>query len=84
MPVAARTDSRSHAALRAMPVVFVLIWSTGFIAASSTMPNVPPTTALMAWAIFGEALTAPRLLGMVWAAVGVALVVRALPARLSR
>lgn len=38
----------------------------------------------MAWAIFGEALTVPRLLGMVWTAVGVALVVRALPARLSR
>ena len=67
-----------------MPVVFVLIWSTGFIAASSTMPNVPPTTALMAWTIFGEVLAAPKLLGMVLAAVGAALVVTVLPARVSR
>jgi drug/metabolite transporter (DMT)-like permease len=60
------------------------IWSTGVIAASSTMSNVPPTTALMAWTIFGEVLAAPKLLGMVLTAVGVALVVTALPARLSR
>jgi hypothetical protein len=67
-----------------MPVVFVMIWSTGFIAACSAMPNVPRTTALMAWTIFGEVLAAPKLLGMVFTAVGVALVVTALSARLSR
>jgi len=67
-----------------MPVVFVMIWSPGFIAACSAMPNAPRTTALMAWAIFGEELTAPTLLGMLLTAVGVALVVTAPPARLSR
>lgn len=35
----------------------------------------PPTTALMAWALFGERLTALGLAGMVVAAAGVALVV---------
>ena len=67
-----------------MPVVFVMIWSTGFIATCSAMPNAPRTTALMAWTIFGEVLAAPKLLGMVFTAVGVALVVTALSARLSR
>lgn len=82
--MAALADSRSHAALRVMPVVFVMIWSTGFIAACSAMPSAPRTTALMAWTIFGGVLAAPKLLGMVLTAVGVALVVTALPARLSR
>jgi hypothetical protein len=67
-----------------MPVVFVMIWSTGFIAACSAMPNAPRTTALMAWTIFGEVLAAPKLLGMVLAAVGAALFLTALPARVSR
>ena len=39
-------DSRSHAALRAMPAVFVLIWSTGFIVARFAMPHAPPLTFL--------------------------------------
>ena len=82
--MAALADSCSHSALRVMPVVFVMIWSTGFIAARSAMPNAPRTTALMAWTIFGEALAVPKLLVMVLTAVGVALVVTALPARLSR
>jgi drug/metabolite transporter (DMT)-like permease len=38
-------DSRS-AWLRAMPVVFVLIWSTGFIVARYGMPYAPPMTFL--------------------------------------
>ena len=33
--------------LRAMPVVFVLIWSTGFIVARYGMPNSPPFTFLL-------------------------------------
>ena len=35
---------------------------------------VPPTTAAMAWAMFGETLTLAQLGGMALAAVGVALV----------
>lgn len=38
--------TRSDAALRAMPVVFVMIWSTGFIVARYAMPNSPTFTFL--------------------------------------
>ncbi|MFA7282559.1 MAG: EamA family transporter, partial [Sterolibacterium sp.] len=36
----------------------------------------PPTTALLAWAVFGEQLDAPALVGMALAALGVALALR--------
>jgi drug/metabolite transporter (DMT)-like permease len=36
------SDSRQDALVRAMPVVFVLIWSTGFIVARYGMPHAPP------------------------------------------
>ncbi|MBI5920366.1 MAG: DMT family transporter [Betaproteobacteria bacterium] len=36
----------------------------------------PPTTALLAWAVFGEQLDAPALVGMALAAFGVALALR--------
>jgi hypothetical protein len=45
------TDQRNAAWLRAMPVVFVGIWSTGFIVARYGMPNSPPFTFL-AWRYF--------------------------------
>ena len=35
-------DSRQAVLLRAMPIVFVLIWSTGFIVARLGMPHAPP------------------------------------------
>ncbi len=35
-----------HALVRAMPVVFVLVWSTGFIVARYGMPHGPPFTFL--------------------------------------
>lgn len=35
-------DSRQEALVRAMPAVFVLIWSTGFIVARYGMPYAPP------------------------------------------
>ena len=38
---------RDGALIRAMPVVFVLIWSTGFIVARYGMPNSPPFTFLL-------------------------------------
>ena len=34
--------SRQDALVRAMPIVFVLIWSTGFIVARYGMPHSPP------------------------------------------
>lgn len=43
------TDSRSassSALLRAMPAIFVLIWSTGFIVARYGMPHAPPMSFL--------------------------------------
>jgi len=40
--------SDSDALARAMPLVFVLIWSTGFIVARYGMPHAPPLTFL-AW-----------------------------------
>ena len=40
------SDSRQHALVRAMPAVFVLIWSTGFIVARFGMPFSPPMTFL--------------------------------------
>lgn len=36
------TSSRNDGLVRAMPVVFVLIWSTGFIVARYGMPYAPP------------------------------------------
>jgi drug/metabolite transporter (DMT)-like permease len=46
---------------------------------TSLLYLVPPTTALMAWVLFDEAITAVTLLGIALTAIGVSLVVR--PAR---
>ena len=45
------TDSQTTAWLKAMPAVFVLIWSTGFIVARYGMPYAPPFTFLL-WRYF--------------------------------
>src|SRR3954469_11242322 len=37
-----RTDARHDLLVRAMPAVFVVIWSTGFIVARYGMPHAPP------------------------------------------
>src|SRR6476646_7364317 len=37
-----RSDTRQDMLLRAMPAVFVVIWSTGFIVARYGMPHAPP------------------------------------------
>ncbi|WP_101048233.1 DMT family transporter [Macromonas nakdongensis] len=42
------SSSHDNGWLRAMPAVFVLIWSTGFIVARYGMPHAPPMTFL-AW-----------------------------------
>ena len=47
----------------------------GFIATTGGSA-VPPCTALLAWLIFGEALTVGVLLGLLLTAAGVGLVVR--------
>ena len=60
------SDSRQGALIRAMPVVFVLIWSTGFIVARFAMPHAPPMKFLavryllsvlcfVAWALLARA-----------------------------
>lgn len=45
------TDAQATAWVRAMPAVFVLIWSTGFIVARYGMPYAPPFTFLL-WRYF--------------------------------
>jgi drug/metabolite transporter (DMT)-like permease len=40
--VSVAAESRSAPLLRAMPAVFVLIWSTGFVVARFGMPHAPP------------------------------------------
>jgi len=42
------TATREGAWLRAMPVVFVLIWATGFVVARLGMPHAPPM-GFLAW-----------------------------------
>ena len=44
--MSATGGGRQGALLRAMPIVFVLIWSTGFIVARFGMPHSPPLTFL--------------------------------------
>ena len=58
------SDSRDNAWLRAMPVVFVLIWSTGFIVARYGMPHAPPFKFL-AWRY---ALSIACFLPWIWVA----------------
>jgi len=60
-------------------LLYLLIQRGTATAVTSLMYLVPPCTALMAWALFGEALTPAMLFGMALAVVGVALVVRAAP-----
>jgi drug/metabolite transporter (DMT)-like permease len=57
-------------------LLYLLIQRGAATQVTSLLYLVPPCTAVMAWAIFGEALTAPMMLGMLLTAAGVALVVR--------
>jgi len=41
------SEQRNQAWINAMPWLFVLIWSTGFIVARYGMPNSPPFTFLL-------------------------------------
>jgi drug/metabolite transporter (DMT)-like permease len=60
-------------------LLYLLIQRGAATTVTSLMYLVPPTTALMAWLLFGEPITALIVAGMALTAVGVALVVR--PAR---
>jgi len=57
-------------------LLYMLIQRGAATAVTSLMYLVPPTTALFAWVLFGETLTATVLVGLALAAAGVALVVR--------
>jgi drug/metabolite transporter (DMT)-like permease len=61
-------------------LLYLLIQRGAATSVTSLMYLVPPSTALMAWALFDEALSASVLAGLALAAAGVALVVRAGPA----
>jgi drug/metabolite transporter (DMT)-like permease len=57
-------------------LLYLLIQRGAATAVTSLMYLVPPCTALMAWVLFGEPITAWIVAGMGLTAVGVALVVR--------
>jgi drug/metabolite transporter (DMT)-like permease len=43
-----KVEAADSAWVRAMPLVFVLIWSTGFIVAKYGLPHAPPL-GFLAW-----------------------------------
>ena len=59
----------------AISLLYILIRKGAATRVASLFYLVPPTTALMAYAMFGETLSAMALAGMLLAALGVALVV---------
>ncbi len=60
-------------------LLYILIQRGAAASVTSLMYMVPPTTAIMAWVLFGETITALTLAGTALTALGVSLVVR--PAR---
>ena len=57
-------------------LLYLLIQRGAATAVTSLLYLVPPCTAVMAWLLFGEAITLFTIAGMALAAVGVSLVVR--------
>jgi drug/metabolite transporter (DMT)-like permease len=57
-------------------LLYLLIQRGAATTVTSLLYLVPPTTAVMAWVLFGEPVTALAVAGMALAAVGVSLVVR--------
>ena len=57
-------------------LLYLLIQRGAATAVTSLLYLVPPTTAVMAWLLFGEPMTAVTVAGMVVTALGVSLVVR--------
>lgn len=62
-------------------LLYLLIQRGAATSVTSLMYLVPPTTAVLAWVLFGEAVTWLTLLGIVLTAIGVSLVVR--PSKIS-
>jgi drug/metabolite transporter (DMT)-like permease len=58
-------------------LLYLLIQRGAATSVTSLLYLVPPTTALMAWALFGEPITVLTVAGVALTAVGVSLVVRA-------
>jgi drug/metabolite transporter (DMT)-like permease len=57
-------------------LLFALIRKSAATRVTSLLYLTPPTTAVMAWAMFGEAFSMVGMMGMLLAVIGVALVVR--------
>jgi drug/metabolite transporter (DMT)-like permease len=57
-------------------LLYLLIQRGAATAVTSLLYLVPPTTAVMAWLLFGEAITALTVAGIALTALGVSLVVR--------
>jgi len=57
-------------------LLYLLIQKGAATTVTSLMYLVPPTTALMAWLLFGEPITLPIVAGVALTAIGVSLVVR--------
>lgn len=57
-------------------LLFALIRKSAATQVTSLLYLTPPTTAVMAWIMFGEAFSIVGMIGMVLAVIGVALVVR--------
>jgi len=81
--VAAMAWSVGALTLGGSSLLYLLIQRGEATAVTSLLYLVPPCTALMAWAMFGEALTPLMMLGMALTVAGVAIVVRH-PRRSSR
>ncbi|MFN5178832.1 DMT family transporter [Limnohabitans sp.] len=62
-------------------LLYLLIQRGAAASVASLMYLVPPTTALIAWVLFDEQITAVTLLGTAITAVGVSLVIRPAPAK---
>ena len=56
-------------------LLYVLIQRGAAASVTSLMYLVPPTTAILAWLLFGEAITVATLLGTALTAIGVSLVI---------
>ena len=61
-------------------LLYLLIQRGAAASVASLMYLVPPTTAVMAWLLFGEPVTVTTLIGIAMTAFGVSLVVRPAPA----
>ena len=62
--------------LGAGSLLYLLIQRGAASSVTSLMYLVPPTTAVIAWILFGEAITLSTVFGVVLAAIGVSLVIK--------